>query len=134
MPSTKPCPVCPWLSKAERDIEICNTPEMKHAALSGSLFMCHHTGGATQCAGVTIWREQQKDQNKMNLTPQELKLARKCVKWALDLRVQFVSTLKAPMEAGAYRQEPTTVRKYKSFVAVEIPQLTALLKKLKGGK
>lgn len=70
----------------------------------------------------------------MELTPSEMKLARQCVKGALDLRTGFVKTLKASIEAGGYKKEPKTVRKYQRFVAIEIPQLTSLLNKLKGMK
>lgn len=68
----------------------------------------------------------------MELTKPDLALARKCVKASLELRTSFVATFKHSMENTPRSVEPQTKRMYMRFVAVEIPQLTALLKTLKG--
>lgn len=70
----------------------------------------------------------------MELTSSEMKLLRQCVKSSLDIRTRFVKTLKGPIEAGGYKEERKTVRQYQRFATIEIPQLTALLNKLKGQK
>lgn len=69
-----------------------------------------------------------------DLTPEELKLTRKCVSDSLALRATYVATYKKLMETTPASVELKVRRKYMKFVATEIPQLTALLQKLKGGK
>lgn len=68
-----------------------------------------------------------------DLTPQELKLARKCVKDSLVMRTRYVATFKQQMETNPSNVESKIRRSYMRFAAVEIPQLTSLLQKL-GGK
>lgn len=68
----------------------------------------------------------------MELTKSDLTLVRKCVKTSLELRTSLVATYKPSMEDPSVFVEPQVKRKYMRFIAVEIPQLTALLKTLKG--
>lgn len=69
----------------------------------------------------------------MELNKSDLTLLRKCVKASLSFRTHFVTTFKPGMESGIPTAvEPKSRRTYMRFVAVEIPQLTALLQKLKG--
>lgn len=63
----------------------------------------------------------------MNLTPDEIKLARKCVRGSLDLQKRMAS----PAVEKAYAYEPGTLRRVRQ-AKEEVPKLKKLFNKLKG--